>query len=203
MTQHDDAKSSASSLANQFLIAMPGMVDDNFAGTVVYLCDHTDHGAMGLVINRPTDVNLADLFEKIDLKLEIQPKATEPVYFGGPVQTDRGFVLHEQSDEEHTTHYSSSLRIPGGLAMTTSKDVLEAVAAGTGPERFLMTLGYAGWSAGQLEDEIARNGWLNIQAPTDEMAQIIFETPNEDKYDKVLALLGIDIGFLSSEAGHA
>ena len=195
----DDAKS----LANQFLIAMPGMVDENFAGTVVYLCDHTANGAMGLVINRPTDVDLGSVFDKIDLKLEIQPKAKEPVYFGGPVQTDRGFVLHEQKQGEHTTHYSSSLRIPGGFAMTTSKDVLEEVAAGHGPQRFLMTLGYAGWSAGQLEDEIARNGWLNIAAPMDEMAHIIFETPDEYKYQNVLALLGIDASFLSSEAGHA
>ena len=192
----DDAKH----LANQFLIAMPGMVDDNFAGSVVYLCDHTENGAMGLVINRPTDVNLGTLFDKIDLQLEIQPIAGEPVYFGGPVQTDRGFVLHEQGS---LPHYSSSLRVPDGLAMTTSKDILEAVVAGDGPERFLMTLGYAGWSAGQLEDEIARNGWLNVPAPKNQMVDIIFDTPDEYKYDKVLALLGIDPGFLSAEAGHA
>jgi putative transcriptional regulator len=190
-------------LANQFLIAMPGMVDENFAGSVIYLCDHSSTGAMGLVINKPTDVDLATVFDKVDLKLEIQAKATEPVYFGGPVQTDRGFVLHEQKQGEHTTHYNSSLRIPGGLAMTTSKDVLEEVASGHGPSRFLMTLGYAGWSAGQLEDEIARNGWLNVQAPTEEMAHIIFDTPDEYKYQNVLGLLGIDIGFLSSDAGHA
>ena len=196
MTQHGDAKH----LANQFLIAMPGMVDDTFAGTVVYLCDHTDNGAMGLVINRPTDVNLANVFDKIDLELEIQPLAKKPVYFGGPVQTDRGFVLHEQ---KASTDYSSSLKVPGGLAMTTSKDVLEAVAAGSGPERFLMTLGYAGWSAGQLEDEIARNGWLNVSAPTEEIAHIIFDTLDEYKYQNVLGLLGIDVGFLSGEAGHA
>jgi putative transcriptional regulator len=143
------------------------------------------------------------LFDKIDLKLEIQPKASEPVYFGGPVQTDRGFVLHEQSEAEHTSHYSSSLRVPGGLAMTTSKDILQEVAAGHGPQRFLMTLGYAGWSAGQLEDEIARNGWLNIPAPTEELVHIIFDTPDECKYENVLGLLGVDLGFLSSEAGHA
>ena len=192
----DDAKH----LANQFLIAMPGMADDNFAGSVVYVCDHTPNGAMGLVINRPTDVDLATLFDKIDLQLEIQPIAGEPVYFGGPVQTDRGFVLHEQGS---LPHYSSSLRVPDGLAMTTSKDILEAVVAGDGPERFLMTLGYAGWSAGQLEDEIARNGWLNVPAPKDQMVDIIFDTPDDYKYDKVLALLGIDPGFLSAEAGHA
>jgi putative transcriptional regulator len=203
MTQPDDAKATVTSFANQFLIAMPGMVDDNFAGTVVYLCDHTTNGAMGLVINRPTDVNLGDLFDKLDLKLEIQPKASEPVYFGGPVQTDRGFVLHEQSREEHATHYNSSLRIPGGLAMTTSKDVLQEVADGQGPKRFLMTLGYAGWSAGQLEDEIAKNGWLNVNVPMEELIHIIFETPDEYKYQNVLGLLGVDVRFLSSEAGHA
>ena len=203
MTQPDAAKPIVGSFANQFLIAMPGMVDDNFAGTVVYICDHTSNGAMGLVVNRPTNVDLATLFDKIDLKLEIQPKASEPVYFGGPVQTDRGFVLHEQSEAEHTSHYSSSLRVPGGLAMTTSKDILQEVAAGHGPQRFLMTLGYAGWSAGQLEDEIARNGWLNIPAPTEELVHIIFDTPDEYKYENVLGLLGVDLGFLSSEAGHA
>ena len=124
---------------------MPGMVDPNFAGSVIYLCEHGEQGAMGLVINRPTDIDLASLFDKIDLQLEIQTLKEEPVYFGGPVQTDRGFVLHEQTE---AAHYSSSLKIPNGLAMTTSKDVLEQVANGQGPKRFLMTLGYAGWSAG-------------------------------------------------------
>ena len=200
MSQEKTHTNDAKYLANQFLIAMPGMVDETFSGTVVYLCDHTTNGAMGLVVNRPTDIDLANVFEKIDLQLDLQPLAQKPVYFGGPVQTDRGFILHEQKDAQD---YSSSLRVPGGLAMTTSKDILEEVAIGSGPERFLMTLGYAGWSAGQLEDEISRNGWLNIQAPTTEIAQIIFETPNEDKYDKVLALLGVDVSFLSSEAGHA
>ena len=190
-------------LANQFLIAMPGMVDENFARSVIYLCDHSATGAMGLVINKPTDVDLATVFRKVDLKLEIQTEAADPVYFGGPVQTDRGFILHEQLRGEHTTHYKSSLRIPGGLAMTTSKDILEEVATGHGPERFLMTLGYAGWSAGQLEEEIALNGWLNVQSTTEQIAQIIFDTPDQYKYENVLALLGIDPGFLSAEAGHA
>lgn len=187
-------------LANQFLIAMPGMADPNFAGSVIYLCEHGEHGAMGLVINRPTDIDLAHLFEKVSLSLEIQAIAEEPVYFGGPVQTDRGFVLHEQTE---SAHYSSSLRIPNGLAMTTSKDVLEQVASGAGPRRFLMTLGYAGWSAGQLEEEIALNGWLNVQSSTEQIAEIIFDTPDQYKYENVLALLGIDPGFLSAEAGHA
>jgi len=187
-------------LTNQFLIAMPGMADPNFAGSVIYLCEHGEQGAMGLVINRPTDIDLASLFDKIDLKLEIQTLKEEPVYFGGPVQTDRGFVLHEQTE---ASHYSSSLKIPNGLAMTTSKDVLEQVAHGQGPKRFIMTLGYAGWSAGQLEEELSLNGWLNVPASSEKIADIIFETPDVDKYDKVMGLLGIDPHFLSGEAGHA
>jgi putative transcriptional regulator len=191
---------SSSQFANQFLIAMPGMVDANFAGSVIYLCEHSKNGAMGLVVNRPTDVDLASLFDQISLKLEIQPYATDPVYFGGPVQTDRGFVLHEPSELHH---FSSSLKVPGGLVMTTSKDVLEAVSQGEGPEHFLMTLGYSGWSAGQLEDEMANNGWLNVPAESNVMADIIFNTPDEEKYQKVFALLGIDPQFISTQAGHA
>ena len=140
---------SAEHLANQFLIAMPGMVDTDFAGSVIYLFEHTERGAMGLVVNRPTEVNLGTLFDKIELKLEIAPLLDQPVYFGGPVQIERGFVLHEPNP---LIAYSSSLVIPGGLTMTTSKDVLEAVASGSGPRDFLMTLGYAGWGAGQLEE---------------------------------------------------
>lgn len=136
---------SADHLTNQFLVAMPGMVDPNFAGSVIYLFEHTERGAMGLVVNRPTEVNLSTLFDKIDLKLEIAPLLDQPVYFGGPVQVERGFVLHESNPN---LSYSSSLTFPGGLTMTTSKDVLEAVAGGTGPQQFLMTLGYAGWGAG-------------------------------------------------------
>jgi putative transcriptional regulator len=203
MTQKFGDVSHLSNLSNQFLIAMPGMVDDNFAGTVIYLCDHTATGAMGLVINRPTDVDLATVFDKVDLKLEIQTKAQEPVYFGGPVQTDRGFVLHEQKQGEHTTHYNSSLRIPGGLAMTTSKDVLEAVAKGNGPTRFIMTLGYAGWGAGQLEEEIALNGWINAELSREQMADIIFNTPSAQRYQCAMLALGFDPTYLSGQVGHA
>lgn len=185
-------------LTNQFLIAMPGVKDGNFAGTVVYLCEHTERGALGLVINRPIEIDVRQLFEKVDLTLERDDLLTEPVYLGGPVQTERGFVLHEQLDEEGG-HYNSSLKIPGGLEMTTSRDVLEAMASGAGPKKVLITLGYSGWSAGQLEEEIARNGWLTVNAER----AIIFDTPVEDRYDRALSLLGIDRGFLSAEAGHA
>ena len=189
-----------SHLANQLLIAMPGMLDDQFAGTVVYVCEHNPQGAMGLVVNRPTNLELKDLFDRIELKLEIAPLEKQPVYLGGPVQTERGFVLHPQADD---IRYSSSLTVPGGLAMTTSKDVLEAVSTGQGAQQFLMTLGYAGWSAGQLEDEISKNGWLNVSTNLDDIKKIIFETPYEQRYEKVMNIIGIDPSHLSGDVGHA
>ena len=185
-------------LTNQFLIAMPGMVDDNFVGSVVYMCEHTEKGALGLVINKPIDIKLRRLFEKVELTLDREDLADAPVYFGGPVQTERGFVLHERLGEEGG-HYSSTLSIPGGLEMTTSKDVLEALSHGAGPRKVLVTLGYAGWSAGQLEDEISRNGWLTVGAEP----SVIFDTPIEQRYARALSLLGIDPGMLAQEAGHA
>ena len=191
-------------LTNQFLIAMPGLADDNFAGSVIYLCEHTERGALGLVINKPSDIKLGKLFEKVELLLDRAELADQPVYLGGPVQTERGFVLHESGDDDAAdidadgARYNSSLRIPGGLAMTTSKDVLEALASGAGPKRVLVTLGYAGWGAGQLENEIARNGWITVNAKP----ELIFETPIEQRYNSALGLLGIDPGMLVSEAGH-
>ena len=186
---------------NQFLIAMPSLRDGTFAGTVIYLCEHTDKGALGLVINKPIDIKLKNLFEKVELSLNRPELAEAPVYFGGPVQTERGFVLHESlgGDDDEGGHYNSTLRIPGGLEMTTSKDVLEALSSGAGPKKILVTLGYSGWGAGQLEDEMSRNGWINVGAERG----IIFDTPVEQRYDKALSLLGIDANMLSGEAGHA
>ncbi len=185
-------------LTNQFLIAMPGMADETFGGTVVYLCEHNANGALGLVINKPIDITLRHLFEKVDLKLERAELAEQPVFFGGPVQTERGFVLHDKCAAGQSP-YSSSLAIPGGLEMTTSKDVLEAMAEGAGPTRVLITLGYSGWQAGQLEDEIGRNGWLTVDADH----RVIFDTPVEQRYGRALSLLGVDPRMLSPEAGHA
>lgn len=184
-------------LTNQFLIAMPGMADENFAGSVVYLCEHTDKGALGLVINKPVDITMKNLFEKVELPLERAELAEQPVFFGGPVQTERGFVLHDGGTGE--AGYSSTLNIPGGLAMTTSKDVLEAMSSGAGPKRVLITLGCSGWSPGQLEDELGRNGWLSVDADP----AVIFDTPVEQRYDRALGLLGIDPRMLSLDAGHA
>lgn len=185
-------------LTNQFLIAMPGNAGDTFAGTVIYLCEHTDKGALGLVINKPIDIKLKNLFEKVELALDRVDLAESPVYYGGPVQTERGFVLHEQLDDD-AARFNSSLRIPGGLEMTTSKDVLEALANGAGPTKILVTLGYSGWGAGQLEEEMGRNTWINVEAEP----EIIFNTPVEQRYDKALSLLGIDPAMLSADAGHA
>jgi putative transcriptional regulator len=188
-----------SNFTNQFLIAMPGMGDESFAGAVVYLCEHTDKGALGLVINKPIDIKLKNLFEKVELTLDREDIAEEPVYYGGPVQTERGFVLHERLDADGG-HYSSTLAIPGGaLEMTTSKDVLEALSNGNGPRKLLVTLGYSGWGAGQLEDEIGRNGWITVEAEPG----VIFDTPVEQRYHRALSLLGIDPALLSAEAGHA
>jgi putative transcriptional regulator len=185
-------------LTNQFLIAMPGMADENFAGCVVYLCEHTERGALGLVINKPIDIKLRKLFEKVELALDREELAEQPVYFGGPVQTERGFVLHEKL-AEGGVNYNSTLSVPGGLEMTTSKDVLEAMAGGLGPPKVLVTLGYSGWQAGQLEDELGRNGWLTVNADP----KIIFDTPIEQRYERAVSLLGFDPAMLSQQAGHA
>ncbi|MEK8044965.1 MAG: hypothetical protein CFE46_04325 [Burkholderiales bacterium PBB6] len=185
-------------LTHQFLIAMPGMADEQFTGAVVYLCEHNDKGALGLVINRPSDITLKDLFDKIDLPLASEQLGRQPVFLGGPVQPERGFVLHERPDDDAAA-YHSTLNVPGGLSMTTSKDVLEALAEGSGPRRVLVTLGYSGWSAGQLEDEIGRNGWLTVDA----QPEVIFDTPIEQRYQRAVALLGFDPRMLSQEAGHA
>jgi putative transcriptional regulator len=192
------ASASRIDLTNQFLIAMPGMADDNFAGSVVYLCEHTERGALGLVINKPIDINLRNLFEKVEISLDSQELAEQPVYYGGPVQTERGFVLHEKQ-LDGTGPYNSTMSVRGGLEMTTSKDVLEALAEGSGPKKVLITLGYSGWQAGQLEDELGRNGWLTVDADP----AVIFDTPIEQRYDRAVSLLGFDPRMLSQEAGHA
>lgn len=190
-------QSSTLNLANHFLIAMPSMEDPIFGGTVVYICEHNDKGVLGVVINKPTDMTMEVLFERIDLKLADGLRTAvvnEPIMFGGPVQDDRGFVLHTPGER-----YSSSLTVTDEVAFTTSIDVLEAVANGEGPSRLLVSIGYAGWSPGQLEDEIGRNGWLTVGAD----AHVLFDLPIEERYNAAIKLLGIDPMMLASEAGHA
>ncbi len=193
---------------------MPGLQDQSFSRSVVYLCEHSERGALGLIINKPADIKLSGLFEKVELHLDRPDLSDAPVFHGGPVQTERGFVLHEpvrptpvaggddvkKSDgEDEPTVYASTLTIPGGLEMTTSKDVLEAMATGAGPRKVLVTLGYSAWDEGQLESEIAENSWLTVMADP----AVIFDTPVEQRYDKALSLLGLEAWKLSPEAGHA
>jgi putative transcriptional regulator len=190
-------------LTNHFLIAMPGLDDAIFSKSVVYVCEHTPRGALGLVINKPADIKMAALFGKVDLPLKRQDLSDTPVLQGGPVQTERGFVLHEPlvpaSDTPDHTLYASTMTIPGGLEMTTSKDVLEALSTGFGPRRVLVTLGYSAWGEGQLETELGENSWLTVDADQ----SVIFDTPIEQRYDKALSLLGLQSWMISSQVGHA
>ncbi|MCS0658515.1 YqgE/AlgH family protein [Massilia terrae] len=195
--KHAALTSSGLNLANHFLIAMPSMQDPVFGGTVVYVCEHNDKGVLGVVINKPTDMTMDVLFERIDLKLADSLRSSvksSPIMFGGPVQDDRGFVLHSPGGR-----YSSSLSVTDEVAFTTSIDVLEAVASGAGPQRMLVSIGYAGWSPGQLEEEIAKNGWLTVGAD----AHVLFDLPVEERYNAAIKLLGIDPLMLATEAGHA
>lgn len=190
-------------LTHHFLIAMPGLEDETFSRSVVYLCEHSARGALGLVINKPSDINLKNLFDKVDLPLRRADLSESPVLQGGPVQTERGFVLHEAvvatPPDEGESIYASTMTIPGGLEMTTSKDVLEALSTGAGPKKVLVSLGYAAWGEGQLESELAENSWLTVEADT----AVIFDTPIAERYDRALLLLGLQSWMLSPEAGHA
>ncbi len=181
-------------LTHHFLIAMPNMVDPYFAKSLTYICEHNDQGALGVVVNRPIDLSLQALFERINLKLEPHELRDIPVYFGGPVQTDRGFVLHQPVGEWHST-----LKVRDSLGLTTSKDILEAVGKGNGPAKMLVTLGYSGWAAGQLEHELGQNAWLTVEAGE----QIIFDLPAEEKLPAAMELLGVDFASLSEDSGHA
>lgn len=179
------------SLGNHLLIAMPQMQDPNFDGTVIYICDHNEHGAMGIIINRPLDIGLGEILGQLDLGGQ---DIDRPIYDGGPVQMERGFVLHSPQGE-----WQSSLQVSDGVSLTTSKDILAAIADDKGPKESLVALGYAGWGAGQLEQEIAANGWLTC--PSNE--NILFRTPYSKKFSTAISLLGFDLSQLSDQTGHA
>jgi putative transcriptional regulator len=186
-------------LTHHFLIAMPGLTDQTFARSVVYMCEHSDRGALGLVINKPSDISFKGLFDKVELPLNRQDLTEAVVFRGGPIQTERGFVLHESLMPGNESVYASTLSIPGGLEMTTSKDVLEALSTGAGPRKVFISLGYSAWGEGQLESEISENSWLTVKADMD----VIFDTPVDQRYDRALLLLGFESWMLSPEAGHA
>jgi putative transcriptional regulator len=186
-------------LTHHFLIAMPGLEDEAFAKSVIYMCEHSERGALGLVINKPSDISLKNLFDKVELPLYRSDLTDAPVFHGGPVQTERGFVLHESMMPGAEAVYASTMAIPGGLEMTTSKDVLEALSTGAGPRRVFVSLGYSAWGEGQLESEISDNSWLTVPADL----ALIFDTPVAQRYDKALMLLGLQSWLLSPVAGHA
>jgi len=178
---------------------MPAMTDPFFSKSVTFICTHNQDGAMGVMINRPTDVTYETLFEKINVELLNSVVAQNHVLYGGPVQPERGFVLHQPAGE-----WDSTITIAENTALTTSKDILESVAIGVGPEKMLLTLGYAGWIPGQLEQEIAQNSWLSVQAKDVEtLHKILYGTKHDDKLNATLALLGVDPAMLSDVAGHA
>lgn len=181
-------------LTGHFLIAMPAMQDPYFAKSVTYICEHNDSGAMGVVINQPIAMNLEALFAQLNLNISELPLAKKTAHFGGPVQVERGFVLHHPKGD-----WDCTIAINDELALTSSKDILEATAVGNGPDKMLITLGYAGWSAGQLEDELSKNAWLTVRASDN----VIFDIPNEQKFNAAMQLLGLDFANLSEVAGHA
>lgn len=183
-----------SMLQNHFLIAMPSLGDPNFDGTVTYLCKHDEEGAFGLVVNRPIDMQVAEVFEQLDLEIVDSTQADEQVLRGGPVQSNMGFVLHQSPST-----FESTLDADAAIKVTVSRDILQSMAAGHGPSPAVIALGYAGWDAGQLETELAANAWLSVPADP----AIVFETPYDQRWTAAAGLLGVDIAQLTSYAGHA
>lgn len=179
---------------HHFLIAMPAMADSVFSKALIYICEHNEQGALGIVVNRPTSLTLGELFAQIKTPLSQSELKKLPVHYGGPVQTDRGFVLHEPIGR-----WQSTLPVNDKVGLTTSKDILQAVGLGKEPHNFLVTLGYAGWTQGQLEHELSQNAWLSVPAS----AHILFDLPAEERLAAAMALLGVDYASLSEDAGHA
>lgn len=184
----------SANLTHHFLIAMPNMADPHFTRTLTYIAEHSDQGALGVIVNRPIDMTLEALFERVELPLEAEGFSGQPVYFGGPVQTDRGFVLHRPAGDWHST-----LRVNDEIALTSSRDILQAIGTTGEPHEVLISLGYAGWAAGQLEEELAQNAWLTVPADL----AIIFDLPPEERLVAAMQKLGVDFAKLSEVAGHA
>ena len=182
------------SLINQLLIAMPGMADPNFSSTVTLICEHNDDGALGIIINRPLNLKLSGLFEQLSVDDADPDVASSPVMAGGPVGTERGFVLH---GKDHS--FENTLSVSDDIQLTLSRDVIDAMATGEGPEKSLVAVGYAGWEPGQLEEEMLANAWLNVDATP----ELVFDTPFEERWDSAARLLGVDISSISPDAGHA
>lgn len=181
-------------LINQFLVAMPTLQDPNFFHGVTYMCEHNDEGAMGIMINRPLDIELGEVFGQMDIEARDEGITRQPIFLGGPVQCERGFVIHRPHGQ-----WDATLKVTDEIGVTSSRDILEAIAAGNGPGHNLVALGYAGWGPGQLERELAENAWLSV--PADH--RILFETPYDKRWESAAALTGVDLNRLSSDIGHA
>ena len=182
-----------SNLTNHFIIAMPSLMDENFSQTVTYICEHEANGTFGIIINHKSDIKMEDVMAQMKIPCS-ESAAKKSVFIGGPVQENRGFILHRP-----VGRWDSSLVVNESIALTTSKDILQAIAADTGPDDSIVALGYAGWGPGQLENELAANAWLSC--PAEE--QIIFETPVEDRWQAAADLLGVDLTLMSNDPGHA
>lgn len=190
-------------LTGQFLIAMPAMTDPYFSKTVTYICTHNEDGAMGVIINRSADITVANLFKQIQLEVKSQPMLKKTVHFGGPVQTERGFILHDIMPAPYD-EFNSTIVINNTVALTTSKDILEAAAQNKGPQKMLIALGYAGWTAGQLESELAQNAWLSLKTDKlEDVHTLIFDKPDNEKFDYAMRMMGLNLANLSEVAGHA
>jgi putative transcriptional regulator len=181
-------------LEQQFLIAMPGMEDPNFMRGVTLLCQHNEEGALGITVNRQSEYVLEDVLEQLSIECDDPELGGMPVYTGGPVHPERGFVLHSRDRS-----WEATVEVGDGICVTTSRDVLEAIAAGEGPEKFLVALGYSGWESGQLESEMRDNAWLSVMASAD----IIFDLPVDERWERAVARLGIDVSSLQPAGGHA
>jgi putative transcriptional regulator len=186
--------SSTASLNNHFLIAMPALDDPNFHHTTTYICEHDENGALGVVINRPLEMQLGEILRYMDIEACNEKISSRQVYMGGPVQNDRGFVLHEPAGD-----WEATLKVTETIGITSSRDILQAIAEGKGPKNSIVTLGYAGWGAGQLENELAANTWLSGPANS----KIVFDPPCAQRWQAAAGLLGIDLNLLSSDTGHA
>jgi len=193
-TANSDKQNNGDKLTDHFLIAMPSLNDGFFNHTVTYICEHDENGSFGIIINQPTGINLKQILDEMKIDAGENYDAAQPVFLGGPVDQGRGFILHRP-----TGSWQSSLKVNEDVALTTSKDILQAIARNEGPRDTIIALGYAGWAAGQLEDEMASNTWLSC--PADQ--QIIFNTPVEERWQAAAKLIGIDLSLLSSDTGHA
>jgi len=185
---------SSDCLRDHFLLAMPGLSEGIFSHSITYICEHGESGAMGIIVNQPLDLTVKEIFDHLQIETQ-RDFSSEPVMAGGPVQMDHGFVLHRKCDRE----WEASLKVTPEITLTTSQDILRAIAGGEGPEQHLIALGYAGWSAGQLEQELADNAWLTLPGRSD----IIFSTPADERLPAAAALLGVDMNLISGQAGHA